>query len=165
MIYVNWDDAQAYVRWLSRKSGARYRLLSEAEWEYVARAGTTTPFYFGSTISPDQANYRGTRIYGSGRKGVYREKTVPVGGFPSNAFGLHDVHGNVWEWFEDCWNGSYAGAPGNGDAWTTGDCGKRVLRGGSWSNHPGDVRAARRFLDRADDRDRSSGFRVARTMP
>jgi len=164
-IYVSWDDAQAYLRWLSRKSGAEYRLLSEAEWEYAARAGTTTPFHFGSTISADQANYDGNYTYGSGRKGVYREKTVPVGSFPPNAFGLHDVHGNVWEWVADCYKSSYAGAPSNGDAWKSGDCSVRVLRGGSWYKLPWHARAANRDGYGTALRDNDGGFRVARTLP
>ncbi len=164
VIYVSWNDAKAYVAWLSRKSGKPYRLPSEAEWEYAARAGTTTPFHFGSTISPDQANYNGRRTYGSGRKGVYRETTVPVGSFPSNAFGLHDVHGNVWEWVEDCYNGSYAGAPSDGAAWTVGDCSQRVLRGGSWLNAPRLVRSANRNRVGTGGRLILDGFRVARTL-
>ncbi len=160
-----WDDAKAYVRWLSGKTRQEYRLLSEAEWEYVARAGTSTPFSTGSTISPDQANYNGNYAYGSGRKGVYRERTVPVGSFSSNAFGLHDVHGNVWEWTEDCWHDGYHGAPGNGGAWTTGgECDKRVLRGGAWNSSPTVLRSAYRGRDSSDNRDSYDGFRVARTL-
>ena len=109
VINVSWDDAKAYVRWLSDKTGKPYRLPSEAEWEYAARAGTSNPFHFGSTISTSQANYDGNYMYGGGVKGVYRERTVTVGSFPANPFGLHDVHGNVREWVEDCWNGNYAG--------------------------------------------------------
>ena len=120
VINVSWKDAQDYVRWLSREAGAEYRLPSESEWEYVARAGTTGPFHFGLTISTEQANYDGNYTHGSGRKGEYRRKTVPVGEFPPNAFGLHDVHGNVWEWVEDCWHASYDGAPSDGSAWTSG---------------------------------------------
>ena len=124
VVCVNWEDARAYVNWLSRETGKPYRLPSEAEWEYSARAGTTGPFHFGATISTDQANYDGNYIYGSGREGVYRKKTVPVGSFPANGFGLHAVHGNVWEWVEDCWHASYRGAPSDGSAWVTGgDCG------------------------------------------
>ncbi len=164
VINVSWNDAQAYLRWLSRKGGAEYRLLSEAEWEYAARAGTTTPFHFGSTISTDQANYDGESTYGSGRKGIYRKKTVPVGSFQSNAFGLHDVHGNVYEWVADCWNGSYAGAPGDGAAWTRGECEKRVLRGGSWDFKPRGARSANRLRYRTDNRHNYYGFRVARTL-
>ena len=140
---VSWEDARSYVRWLSRKTGKRYRLLSEAEWEYAARAGTTEPFHTGSTISTDQANYNGDYIYGSGRKGVDRGRTVPVGSFPSNSFGLHDVHGNVSEWIEDCVHGNYSGAPSDGTAWPAGgECGKRVLRGGSWDYVPRYLRSA-----------------------
>jgi formylglycine-generating enzyme required for sulfatase activity len=164
VIRVTWTDAQAYLRWLSGKSGAEYRLLSEAEWEYVARAGTTTPFHYGSTISTDQANYDGSYTYGSGGKGVSRKKTVPVGSFPSNAFGLHDVHGNVREWVEDCWNGSYARTPIAGAVWTSGDCNVRVLRGGSWFHSPRDARTANRYGDGTVSRSYGYGFRAARTL-
>ena len=164
-INVSWKDAKAYVAWLSRKTGERYRLLSEAEWEYVARAGTTGPFHFGSTISTDQANYNGYLIYGAGREGVFREKTVPVGLFPANGFWLHDVHGNVWEWVEDCLHDSYASAPTDGSAWVTvGQCAKRVLRGGSWLVPPRVLRSAYRTWDSSGVRDYSSGFRIARTL-
>ena len=164
-INVSWDDAQSYVRWLSKKTGKRYRLLSESEWEYAARAGTRTPFHTGSTISTDQANYDGNHVYGpSGRKGVYRRKTVPVGSFPANAYGLHDVHGNVWEWVQDCWNGNYQGAPGDGSAWESGDCSRRVLRGGSWNYIPRVLRSASRSGVDAGIRNNSCGFRVARTL-
>ena len=145
VIHVSWKDARSYVGWLSRKTGKQYRLLSEAEWEYSARAGTTGPFHFGSTISTDQANYDGRYTYGSGRVGVYRRKTVPVGSFPANGFGLHDMHGNVWEWVEDCWHDSYSGAPSDGSAWTTGgECSKRVLRGGPGTSVPRFLRSAYR---------------------
>ena len=165
VINVSWEDANAFVRWLSSETGKQYRLLSESEWEYVARAGTTGPFHFGSTISTDQANYNGDYTYGNGREGVYRKKTVPVGSFPSNKFGLHDVHGNVWEWVEDCWHSDYRGAPTDGSAWTSGgDCDRRVLRGGSWNSVPGYLRAAVRFRNGTGDRDNNDGFRVARTL-
>ena len=104
VINVNWDDAQAYVAWLSRKTGKTYRLLSEAEREYVTRAGTTTPFWCGPSISTSQANYDGNHTYGSGSKGEYRQKTMPVDSFQPNPWGLYQVHGNVWEWTEDCLN-------------------------------------------------------------
>ena len=165
VISVSWEDAKAHVEWLSRKTGKRYRLLSEAEWEYVARAGTAGPFHFGRTISTDQANYDGNYTYGSGRKGVDRKKTVSVGSFSANGFGLHDVHGNVWDWVEDCWHGDYSGAPTDGSAWTSGgDCGSRVLRGGSWFNQPRFLRSANRGGITAGNRDGSSGFRLARTL-
>ncbi len=165
VINVSWDDAKSYVGWLSRKTGKRYRLLSEAEWEYAARAGTTGPFHFGSTISTDQANYDGNYAYGSGRKGSYRRRSLPVGSFPANAFGLHDVHGNVWEWVEDCWHGSYAGAPTDGGAWVSGgDCGTRVLRGGSWDSLPRGLRFAYRGWYSSETRFNGLGFRVSRTL-
>ena len=164
VISVNWKDAKSYAKWLSRKTGKQYRLLSEAEWEYVARAGTTGPFHFGLTISTDQANYR-TRTYGSDRKEVYRRKTVPVGSFPPNRFGLHDVHGNVWEWVQDCWHDNYRGAPADGSAWTRGgDCAALVLRGGSWDYYPKYLRAGNRNRGAAGDRFINNGFRVARSL-
>ena len=153
VIYVSWHDAKAYVKWLSRKTGKRYRLLSEAEWEYAARAATTTPFHFGETISTSQANY--------GNSGG----TVAVGSFPANAFGLHDVHGNVFEWVEDCRNKNYEGAPTDASAWTDGDCGQRVLRGGSsYLLRPEHLRSANREFLRSGVRDDNYGFRVARTL-
>ena len=164
VIYVSWDDTKAYVKWLSEKTVKRYRLLREAEWEYAARAGTTTPFHFGSTISTSQANYDGNHTYGGGAKGLYRKKTVPVGSFPANGFGLHDVHGNIWEWVEDCWNRNYKGAPSDGSAWTSGDCSRRVLRGGSWLSFPWLLRSAYRKRGGAGHRGHGFGFRVARTL-
>ena len=162
VINVTWRDAGQYVRWLSRKTGKRYRLLSESEWEYVARAGTTGPFHFGSTISTNQVNYNGNSTYGGGSKGIRRGETVSVGSFPANSFGLHDVHGNVWEWVEDCWYGDYHGAPLDGSAWVTGgNCGNRVLRGGSWYDYPRYLRSAVRYRDGPWVRDYNLGFRVA----
>ena len=166
VINVSWEDAKAYVGWLSGRTGKGYRLMSEAEWEYAARAGTAGPFHFGSTITTDVANYDGNHTYGSGDKGVYRQRTVAVGSFPANDYGLHDVHGNVREWVEDCRHEDYGGAPMEGEAWVTGgDCNKRVLRGGSWYFIPGYLRSAiRRFRDSAGFRSNNSGFRVARTL-
>jgi formylglycine-generating enzyme required for sulfatase activity len=164
VINVSWNDAQTYVAWLSQKTGHAYRLLSEAEWEYAARAGTTTPFSFGSTISTDQANYNGEITYGTGSEGVYRGQTVPVGSFPANRFGLHDMHGNIWEWTEDCYKVLYEGAPSDGSAWRSGDCSDRVLRGGSWGKFPQRLRSANRGGDRPTIRDIGVGFRVARTL-
>ena len=154
VIKVSWKDARSYVSWLSSKTGQSYRLLSESEWEYVARAGTVTPFHFGETISTDQAKY-GYNIF-------KRRGTLPVGSFPSNGFGLYDVHGNVWEWTQDCWNDSYSGAPGDGSSWERGDCSKRVLRGGSWLNIPRYLRSANRSRHSTGDRHYDNGFRVAR---
>ena len=165
VINVNWEDARAYVRWLSRETGKSYRLPSEAEWEYAARAGTTTPFHTGATISTDQANYDGSSMYGSGRRGTRRGRTTPVGTFAPNAFGLYDVHGNVWEWVEDCWHDSYRGAPSDGSAWTLGgDCSRRVLRGGSWSTDPRLLRSASRLRITTGNRLNHVGFRVARML-
>ena len=132
VINVSWDDAKAYVAWLSKKTGKSYRLLSEAEREYVARAGTATPFWWGSSITPEQANYNGNYVYAGGQKGEYRSKTLPVKSFKPNPWGLYQVHGNVYDWVEDCYHDSYNGAPTDGSAWTSGDCTYRVLRGGSW---------------------------------
>jgi len=164
VIEVDWNDAQAYVAWLSRKTGERYRLLSEAEWEYVARAGTSTPFYFGNTITPDQANYDGNYTYDGGPKGTYHEKTMPVGSYPRNAFGLYDLHGNVWEWTEDCYQDSYSGAPTDGSARSVSNCSLRVLRGGSWLYNPQLLRSALRVRGDPSSRTDGIGFRVARTL-
>jgi formylglycine-generating enzyme required for sulfatase activity len=161
---VNWRDAKAYIAWLSRKTGKTYRLLSEAEREYVTRAGTTTPFWWGASISTGQANYNGDFTYGAGREGENRQRTVPVDSFQPNPWGLYQVHGNVREWTEDCWHASYAGAPSDGSAWTAGDCWRRVLRGGSWVFNPWDLRSASRNSDREGMRADSLGFRVARTL-
>ncbi|MGH6814462.1 MAG: SUMF1/EgtB/PvdO family nonheme iron enzyme [Hyphomicrobiaceae bacterium] len=163
VVCVNWEDAQAYVNWLTTKTGRTYRLLSEAEREYVTRAGTTTPFWWGTAISPRQANYHGDYIYaGGGTKGEFRRRTVRVDGFDANPWGLFNVHGNVWEWTEDCWNEGHTDHPGDGAARTDGDCSRRVLRGGSWGNEPQSLRAACRHGD--DGRDNLVGFRVARTL-
>ena len=164
VIEVSWKNAKGYVEWLRRKTGKRYRLLSEAEWEYVARAGTTTPFHTGRTISTEQANYDGNHTYGSGREGAYRERTTPVGSFEPNGFGVYDVHGNVWELVEDCWNISYRRAPTDGSAWLREDCDRRVLRGGSWDKRPEELRSANRIWDRPRSRHDLVGFRVARTL-
>ena len=163
VVCVNWSDAQAYVAWLSKQTGKRYRLLSEAEREYVTRAGTKTPFWWGSSITPEQANYDGSvdPYKGGGAKGEYRQKTLPVKSFKPNPWGLYQVHGNVWEWVEDCWHGNYEGAPADGSAWTTGDCKYRVLRGGSWNSDPQDLRAAFRNNCVPVNRDDNRGFRVA----
>lgn len=166
VINVNWNDAKAYVAWLSKKTGKAYRLLSEAEREYVARAGTETPFWWGSSITPDRANYDGNYTYvGGGQKGESRHKTLPVKSFEPNPWGLYQVHGNVYEWMEDCWNDNYSGAPADGSARTTGDCNRRVLRGGSWDNYPWDLRAACRDGGGASGlRYYLVGFRLARKL-
>ena len=146
VINVSWDDAQAYVAWLSKKTGQPYRLLSEAEWEYAARAGTTTRYSWGDDITPEKANYHGSNV----------GKTTEVGSYPANPWGLHDMNGNVGEWVEDCWNESYEGAPSDGSAWTSGDCSRRVLRGGSWGDGPVNLRSAYRYGDNTDFRNAST---------
>ncbi|MBM3363784.1 MAG: formylglycine-generating enzyme family protein, partial [Betaproteobacteria bacterium] len=147
--------AQIFVQRLSAQTGKRYRLPSEAEWEYAARAGSTGDYSFGS--DPSQLGQHGWFRENSGRQ------TRPVGQKLANGFGLHDVHGNVWEWVQDCWNASYAGAPTDGSASARGDCSRRLLRGGSWSIFPEDARAANRSWNDATYRIDSIGFRVART--
>ena len=158
VINVSWGDAKAYVRWLSNETGEAYRLLSESEWEYVARAGTQTRYGWGDEVGSGRANCRGC-----GSRRDYRQ-TAPVGQFEANRFGLHDVHGNVWEWVEDCWNGSYAGAPADGSAWRSGNCDRRVLRGGSWVSGPWFLRAANRSRNVTGGRNVYIGFRIARTL-
>jgi eukaryotic-like serine/threonine-protein kinase len=159
---VTWDEAVEFCRKLSQKTGKTYRLPSEAEWEYACRAGTTTPFYFGDTIAPDLVNYNGNNPYGSAPKGIYREQTTDVGSFPPNAFGLYDMHGNVWEWCSDKWHDNYNGAPTDGSSWETGTDNDRVLRGGSWFNYAVNCRSANRIRNSAGDlRYRGIGFRVA----
>jgi formylglycine-generating enzyme required for sulfatase activity len=135
VVCVSWDDANAYANWLAKKTGKPYRLLSEAEWEYAARAGTTTPFWWGSSITPAQANYDGNFVYeGGGSKGEYRKGTVPpAGSFDANPWGLYNVHGNAWQWTADCYHDNYNGAPTDGSVWITGNCNSaHVVRGGSW---------------------------------
>ncbi len=160
-INVSWDDAQTYVKWLSRITGKDYRLLSEAEYEYAARAGTETKYPWGDDIKLDgkpMANCDGC----GGEWGS--KQTAPVGSFPANAFGLYDMVGNVWEWTEDCWHEHYDGAPTDGSPWTSGDCDTPVVRGGSWSLFPDNLRSALRSGADSDLRADSLGFRVARTL-
>ena len=159
VINVSWDDAQSYVSWLSKRTGVSYRLLSESEWEYAARAGTTTTRYsWGDDIGANLANCRscGSRWDAQG--------TAPVGWFPANAWGLHDMRGNVWEWVQDCWNDHYLRAPADGSAWERGNCSRRVLRGGSWVSIPRNLRSANRLRFTSVGRLNDFGFRVARTV-
>jgi formylglycine-generating enzyme required for sulfatase activity len=166
VIHVSWDDiTKDYLLWFKRKTGKTYRLLTEAEWEYAARAGTTTPFSTGRTITTDQANFDGRFTYGGSDKGVYRNKTIEVGSLNKpNAFGIHDMHGNVWEWVADCYHDSHQGAPTNGAFRDTGGCSHRVARGGSWSSDPRYLRAAHRQRSNPGGRYYSFGFRLARTL-
>ncbi|GAB6051211.1 hypothetical protein JCM17960_00310 [Magnetospira thiophila] len=155
---VDWSAAKAYVKWLSGKSGQRYRLLSESEWEYVARAGTTTTYSWGNSAGSGNAN-----CDGCGSRWDNKE-TAPVGSFRANPFGVHDMHGNVWEWVQDCSQDSYANAPTDGRARTIGDCRVRVLRGGSWDVKPRFLRSANRVRVSSGDRGDYYGFRIARTF-
>jgi formylglycine-generating enzyme required for sulfatase activity len=177
VVCVSWDDAQAYVTWLREKTGKDYRLPSEAEWEYAARAATMTPFWWGSSITPDQANYNSSEVYegGGSREERPSQGTTPVMNFQANLWGLYQAHGNVDEWVEDrCpslpdddgvggWN-DYTGAPTDGSAWTPGDIGRRVVRGGHWASHPDSLRAASRAWCRPNTRDPYLGFRLARNI-
>jgi formylglycine-generating enzyme required for sulfatase activity len=159
---VSWWEAMEFCDRLSRKTNRTYRLPSEAEWEYACRAGTTTPFHFGETITTDLANYNGNYTYGSGAKGEYRQSTTSVGNFGvANAFGLYDMHGNVWEWCADRWHENYEGAPNDGSAWLTDNQeAQRLLRGGSWDSDPRHCRSAYRAQYAPDDRNYNVGFRV-----
>ena len=159
VVNVSWEDAAAYAAWLSQETGARYRLPSEAEWEYAARAGTETRYSWGNDIGRNRANCGGCGSRWD------NEQTAAGGSFAANAWGLHDMHGNVWEWVEDCWHDSYRGAPSDGRAWTSGgDCGRRVSRGGSWGYTLRSLRAAGRGRLVAGSRGNDVGFRVARTL-
>lgn len=156
VVSVSWFDARSYADWLARRTGRDYRLLTEAEWEYVARAGTTTPFHTGATIATDQANYDGLSTpYGAGVRGIYRARTTEAGAFAPNAFGLYDVHGNAAELVQDCYEDATGGATCNG----------RVVRGGSWANGPELLRSAYRGWCAPTLRNHLNGFRVARNTP
>ena len=157
VIKVSWEDARSYAAWLSQKTGKEYRLLSETEWEYCCRAGTTTKYAFGDRITLQQAHFS---------EGVWRsaKQTVEVGRFPPNAWGLYDTHGNVGEWCEDNWHENYDGAPQDGSVWQGGRASSRVLRGGSWIDHPDLLRSAYRIMHQPDDRDHHVGFRLSRTL-
>ncbi len=155
---VSWGDCQAFCKKLGGQDKKPYRLPTEAEWEYACRAGTTTPYHYGETLAVEQANYNGNFVYGTGKPGVYREKTTPVGSFQANAWGLFDMHGNVWQWCHD-WHGGYAGkhltdpqGPKNGK--------DRVLRGGAWGSHPIFCRSANRNFIAPDNRSEYYGCRV-----
>lgn len=154
VVNVSFDDAQRYVAWIRRRTGQPYRLLSEAEWEYAARAGTTTTFIHGDTLDPSQANYGGTL-----------GRTAEVGSYPPNRFGLHDMAGNSAQWVQDCHHDSYEGAPTDGSAWLTGDCSMRNVRGAAWTLGPRSLRAAQRIGHETGTGNSHLGFRVARDLP
>ena len=173
---ISWEDAVEFCKRLSKKTKREYRLPTEAEWEYACRAGTTTPFHFGETISTELANYRGTDWeyegkvypgnYGRGSKGIFRKQTTPVGYFKvANNFGLSDMHGNVWEWCEDDWHENYQDAPTDGSAWLSEESTIKVARSGSWGGLPEYCRSASRFSATRDDRDNFIGFRVVCVVP
>jgi formylglycine-generating enzyme required for sulfatase activity len=167
VVNVSWHDAMAFCQRLRLRTGKNYTLPSEAQWEYACRAGTTTPFHFGDTISTKLANYDGSELYGNGQKGEYRQQTTDVASFPANPWGLHDMHGNVWEWCADHWHNNYKGAPEDGRAWINEEAKEdknssndRLLRGGSWLNDPRYCRSAYRGSNHPDFRFFSFGFRV-----
>ncbi|MBC5795502.1 formylglycine-generating enzyme family protein [Sphaerospermopsis sp. LEGE 00249] len=164
---VSWLDAQEFCARISKATGKKYSLPSEAQWEYACRAGTTTPFYFGNTITTDLVNYDGNYSYGAAPKGKYRQQTTDVGSFPPNAFGLYDMHGNVWEWCEDDWVDNYNNAPKYGNA-VTSQSRYNVLRGGSWYDYPSNCRSASRSNLSPDLSYNHYGFRLvvsgARTL-
>jgi formylglycine-generating enzyme required for sulfatase activity len=158
VVSVSWDDAQQYVAWLSKMTGQPYRLLTEAEWEYAARAGTTTSYYWGDEIGTGNANCKGCGSPWDNKQ------TSTVGSFKPNAFGLYDMAGDVYQWVQDCYNNSYNGAPTDGSPWTGGDCSRRSMRGGSWSDAPQFLRAASRGRAASGGRFSNLGFRVGRTL-
>jgi formylglycine-generating enzyme required for sulfatase activity len=159
VINVSWDDAQQYVTWLSRRTGKTYRLLSEAEWEYAARASTATAYPWGDEVGDGNANCDGCGSQWDGKQ------TAPAGSFIANPFGLHDMNGNVFEWVQDCYQ-AYNEVPSDGSNRTGGECPRtlRVVRGGAWNSPPKDIRSAVRFRNPPDIRYDSVGFRVARSL-
>ena len=161
---VSWKDAQEFVAWVNANTDGGYSLPSEAQWEYAARAGTTTAFSTGDQITTDKANFNGNYTYNGSSVGIYRTQTVPVGSFEPNAWGLYDMHGNVREWTQDCWNKDLSNHPSNGAALESGDCGQRVLRGGSWGNTPEDLRSAYRSRGTSTARNIDLGFRLLKTL-
>lgn len=165
VLNVSWDDAQEFVGWLSRRTGGAYRLLTEAEWEYVARAGTATPFPWGRRATHAFANFGEPRCCKGAAWG--RDQwlnTAPVGQFPPNGFGLHDTQGNVYEWVQDCYVRGYDAAPVDGSAVEVDSCPWRGIRGGAWYSDPGRIRSSYRAYQTQDKRDRVIGFRVAKTL-
>ena len=165
--HVTWPEATAYANWLSSRTGMEYRLPSEAEWEYAARANTMTPFYSGVAVTSKQANFDGRydwRVGSALTPNVYMGRTQEVGILEANAFGVHDVHGNANEWTQDCYVSHYREAPEDGRPRLTDPCARRVLRGGSWKDKPWDIRSARRFGGVPDERSSQIGFRVMRTF-
>jgi len=167
VINVSYNDiTQEFLPWLNAVTDGGYRLPSEAQWEHAARAGTSTPFSTGNCITASQANFNGNYPFEAGgckQKGKYRKKTLAVGSFAANSFGLHDMHGNVWELTADCWNKNYHGAPTDGAVWQSGECSRRVVRGGSWSNEARYLRSANRSSSAVSDGSYGGGFRLSRS--
>ena len=167
VIGVSWNDIQSFIDWLNGRTGGNFRLPTEAEWEYAARAGTTTRYSWGDNIGRNRANCLSCYWWGQSALGDEHLVTAPVGSFPANAWGLHDMHGNVSEWVQDCWNeydydlGGYEYAPDDGSAWTSDNCSRRVVRGGYWGSLPTYLSSASRGFGRPADRDGSTGFRLA----
>lgn len=164
---ISYNDIEAYIQWLNKKTGLTYRLPSEAEWEYVARAGKQLPFSTGSgeVITDKFANFNGKFPYGpNAEPGDYLRKTVPVGSYPANSFGVHDIHGNVYEFVSDCYVAGHSGNPGDGSPRRDGNCDARVIRGGSWVTHGYQMRAAKRLRYTKEHRYDDFGFRLARTI-
>jgi formylglycine-generating enzyme required for sulfatase activity len=155
---VDWNDAKQYLAWLSRKTGKSYRLPTESEWEYAARGGVATNYYWGRAMEKGRANCSGCEM-------PHSTQAVATGSFPPNPYGLYDMAGNAAEWVEDCWNDSYRGAPADGAAWAKPQCQERVLRGGSFNNDPRYLRSASRFKYDFDVRYYTNGFRVLREAP
>ncbi len=164
VVNVSWEDIQAYLGWINAQTDGGYGLPSEAQWEYAARAGTTAPFYTGAQITTDQANFDGEATYGGSTLGVDRRQTVPVGSFDANPWGLYDMHGNVWEWTQDCWTDTLATHAADGSANLEGDCRWRVVRGGSWFDYPLYLRLALRNWDPAHHRTFDQGFRLFKEL-
>lgn len=172
VVCINWNDAKAYAAWLSKKTGHHYRLLSEAEYEYANRAGTTTAYWWGDDPGQSCRRANGSDLALTARYPTVKSSacqdgytfTSPVGKFAPNAFGLYDTAGNIWSWVEDCWNDNYATAPGDGSAVMTGDCSRHLLRGGSWYYYPRNLRSADRYGNMTEPRVNMDGFRVARTL-
>ncbi len=164
VVCVDVYDAKAYAAWLTAQTGNTYRLPTEAEREYVSRAGTTTPFWWGSSISTDQANYNGEHAYAGGAKGARRQHTIGVDSFSPNPWGLFNVHGNVWDWTDECWSESNENAPSDGSTRSGGDCRWRAVRGGAWNYSPDYLRAAYRYWNEPHNRSSVQGFRVVRVL-
>jgi formylglycine-generating enzyme required for sulfatase activity len=163
---ISWDAAVRFCAKLSKKIGRHYALPSEAQWEYACRAGTNTPFAYGPTLTTDLVNYNGDFSYHGGPKGVYRHVTTPIGSFPPNAFGLVDLHGNLWEWCADAWHDDYSGAPLDGSVWADGPrADYRVARGGCWHDTPDVCRSTARIKVRAAEGDEMTGFRIVLDNP